>query len=187
MELRRRDLLRGALTGLGALAVIKVGGRVVFGPKVGAERLAHLSPRQEAIYVAAALVVVGAPGQAAYAAGGWDPAFDLDGVLGLMAPDQARLVGVGLHLFEEWTPGLTGFAERSEAERLAWLERWRLSDLGIQRSLWAVIHSLSSASFAGTSAGLAYLGHPGPCVASPGYPGRAPGQTAPVIWDEIVP
>lgn len=190
--LRRRDLLRALAGGAGLLALVKVGGRAVIGPALPARaldpaRLTTLSPRQEAIVTAAALAMVGTPGRAAYAAGDWDPALAFDAMLGEMPRDQRKLAGVSLHLLEEWGWGLSGFSSLAPDEAEARLAAWRTSDLALHRTVWALLHALCTAPFASSEAGLAALGHPGPCVASPGHPGRPPGQSALFEWDPLVP
>lgn len=190
--LRRRDLLRALAGGAGLLALAKVGGRALIGPKPLSKagdpsRLTHLSPRQEAIVTAVALAMMGSPGQAAYAADRWDPALAFDRTLGEMAEDQRGLAGLSLHLLEEWTWGLQGFSAQPQGEADAWLASWRTSDLALHRTVWALLHALITASFVGSEAGLSVLGHPGPCLAGASGPGRPPGQSAPYTWDEIVP
>lgn len=184
--LRRRDFLALSALGVGGLAALKVGGRWAIGvtsPARLVPALSHLSARQAAIVTAAALAMVGPRGEAAYAAGAWDPAGDTDALLGRLAADQRDQLGLALHLFEEWTWGLTGFTSWSRAEQRATLAAWRTSRLGLKKSVWGFLHAATCSSFSGTPAGWAAMAYPGPCVGT----GRPPGQTASFDWDEAVP
>lgn len=190
--LRRRDLLRGAVALVAGYAVLKAGVRVFGGPTTPAltrdpARLRVLTPALEAVVTAAALAFNGDPGEEAYAAGSWDPAADVDALLSALAPDQAGLLCVAIRLFEEWTPGLTGFSGLDRADQVAKLAAWRTGRLALQRSVWGFLHAASTSSFAGSDAGWALVGYPGPCVPGPRGPGRMPGQRARFTWDESVP
>lgn len=188
-RLRRRDFLLAGVAGLGGLAAIKVGGRLLWGaavPEVSypADRLVHLSRRQEAVLVAVALAMVGPSAEQAYLSGAWDPAAHVDKTFDKLAPDQRLAFGMGIHLLEEWTWGLTGFSGRTREQQVAFLASWRTSSLALHRTIWGVLHSATSSSFAAVEAGSrGLMGHPGPCVGT----GRAPGQTARFTWDEGVP
>ncbi|MCB9765708.1 MAG: hypothetical protein H6739_38395 [Alphaproteobacteria bacterium] len=186
-RLQRRQLLKGAVGLVAALGAVKVGARSLLGPPpASAPPLQHLSPRQAAIFTVVAADLVGPAGREALAAGRWQPAVDFDAMLDTLAPDQRQLAGIGLHLFEEWTPGLQGYSRRGDAERAAWLERWRTSDLAIQRSLWGLLHVAAGLSFGATRDAYSIMGYPGPCLPVAGFPGRAPGQSIPFAWDPDV-
>lgn len=184
--LRRRDFLTLSAVGVGVLAVAKVGGRWMLGAQAPARalpELVHLTPRQAATVTAAALVMVGPRGEAAYLAGDWDPARGTDDLLGRLAPGQRDQLGLALILFEEWTLGLKGFSSWTRETQLATLAAWRTSTLGLQRSVWGFLHASACSSFSGSEAGWAAMAYPGPCVGT----GRAPGQSATFDWDEVVP
>jgi hypothetical protein len=189
---RRRDLLLalGSLGGL--LAATKLGGRLLIGsappPRpTDPTRLRHLQPTHEAILTAIALAMTGPAAEAAYLQGRWDPAAAFDRTLDLLSPDQASQLLLALRLVEEWTWGLTGFSGLPREAQLDRLAAWQTSSLAVQRSIWGVMHALCCSSFSGTEAGWELMHYPGPCVAQPGSPGRAPGQSAPYAWDEAVP
>lgn len=190
MGLRRRDLLRGgALLAVG-LAGARAGIGALWGPRPSPQgldpaRLTHLSAAQEGIVVACAEVMLGRAGRAALAAG-WDVAAGVDRLLGGLAPDQRRLLGVGLHLLEEWSLSPRGFSARGLEEREAWLGAWAVGN-PTQRGIWGFLHAAICSAFASDEAGWAHMGYPGPCVAGAGGAGRPPGQSALYTWDEAVP
>ena len=108
----------------------------------------------------------------------------VDGMFGNLAPDQRQALGMGIHLLEEWTVGLTGFSRLSRDNQVAFLAGWRTSRLALHRTVWGALHAMTVSSFAAVEAGSKTLmGHPGPCVGT----GRPPGQTALFVWDEAVP
>lgn len=187
--LRRRDFLFAGVAGLGGLAAIKVGARVLWGnlpPELSrpTSRLSQLSARQEATVTAVALAMLGPQAKAAYLAGDWDPAGHMDGLLASFPPDQQKTVGAGIYLLEEWTFGVTGFSRLSRDKQVAFLAGWRTSSLAVHRTLWSVLHAGTVSSFSAISVGSkGVMGHPGPCVGT----GRPPGQTAQFVWDEVVP
>lgn len=185
-RLRRRDFLAASVLGVGALAAFKVGGRWAIGvaaPGRATPALPHLSARHAATVTAAALALVGPRGEAAYAAGRWDPATDVDGLLARLPADQRDQLVLALTLFEEWTLGLTGFSSWDRATQRATLAAWRTSRLGLQRSVWGFLHAACASSFSGCEAGWEAMAYPGPCVST----GRPPGQTVAFDWDEAVP
>lgn len=185
---RRRDFLR-----LGALALAAYGlgktGLALRGSSALADTpsLRFLSAKQAAIVAAAAAGIVGPAGAAALAQGAWNPAADVDDMLGRMAPDQRGMLGVALHLFENATWGLRGFTALSPERQIAHLAAWQTSGLALKRSIWGFLHAATATSFASTEAGWRVMGYPGPCVAAGGSQGRAPGQSALYAWDEKVP
>lgn len=190
--LRRRDLLKGAVALVAAYGALKAGVRLLRGPapaliERSPARLTVLSGALDAVVTAAAIAFNGLPGEAAYHDQGWDPAADVDALLGRVAPDQARLLCVAIRLLEEWTPGLTGFSGLSHEAQVEKLAAWRVSGLALQRSVWSFLHAACCSSFAGHAAGWALVDYPGPCVPGPSGPGRTPGQTAAYLWDEAVP
>lgn len=186
--LKRRDFLIGAVAGLGGLAAIKVGGRALLGAAppsrdLDNSRLKYLSPRQEATLTAAALAFIGPSGEAAYDAGEWDPALGFDGLLEGLAPDQRDQILLGVLLFEEWTPGLTGFSSWDRDTQRSVLAAWRTSTLGLKCGIWGFLHAGATTGFSQTEAGWRVMGFPGPQIST----GRPPGQTATFEWDEAVP
>lgn len=190
--LRRRDLLKGVVALVAGYGALKAGVRLLRGPAPAyierdPARLEVLSPALEAVVTAAALAFNGAPGDAAYHDQGWDPALDVDRLMRNLAPDQVTLLAVGMRLFEEWTPGLTGFSGMPLQAQVEKLAAWRTGPLALQRSVWGFLHAACCSSFAGHAAGWALVGYPGPCVPGPDGPGRMPGQSARFTWDEIVP
>lgn len=186
--LRRRDFLVGTVAAVSLAAVGRGAVRWVWGPALpeGADGLRHLGARQAGVAWAAAEAMLGPAGGAAMAAGTFVPHVELDGLLDRLAPDQRRLAGVGLILLDEWTWSSGGFSNLDLDARRAQLARWAVSDLGLQRSIWGLLHAAFCASFGG-HAGWALMDYPGPCVAGPLGPGRPPGQTAPFDYDEAVP
>ncbi len=188
-KLRRRDFLKAGVAGLAGLAALKVGARVLWGAAPGPaplplSRLHHLSARQEAIVTAVALAMVGPAAAPAYIAGDWDPAGHVDNVMSGLAPDQAQALGLGIHLLEEWTLGVTGFSRLSTENQVAFLAGWRTSSLALKRTVWGALHAATVSSFSAVDAGSkGLMGHPGPCLGT----GRPPGQTVQFEWDEAVP
>lgn len=188
--MKRRDLLKGGLALAGLLAVTKAGGRWLIGaetPQLPLPTLRFLSERQASIVVAAACAMVGPQAEADYAAGDWDPVTDFEGLLDGMAPDQRDLAATGLHLFEEWTFGLTGFSGQDRATQLDILAAWRISDNPLQLSVWGLIHAATTSSYGKARVAWDRLGYGGPCVPSGEHKGRPPGQLAAFEWDEVVP
>lgn len=184
--LRRRDFLAAAVLGVAGLAALKVGGRWLVGvpaPARALPALTHLDARRAATVTAAALALVGPRGQAAYEAGRWDPAADVDALLGRLHADTRDQLLLGLVLFEEWTWGLSGFSSWDRTTQVATLAAWRTSGLALQRGIWGFLHAACCSSFSGVEAGWEAMGYPGPCVGT----ARAPGQTAAFAWDEAVP
>lgn len=191
-SLRRRDLLKVGAVGLFGLAALRVAARAVAGtapPPISHDpaRLKLLSPRQEAVVTAAARVMAGPSAEAAYGAGVWDPAADIDALLGHLAPDQAKMLGFALLLLEESTWSARGFSGLERAEQEQVLLAWSSSGLALKRSVWGFLHSAAASSWSGSQAGWALLGYPGPCRPGPAGPGRQPGQLARFSWDEVVP
>lgn len=188
--MKRRDVLKGGLALAGLLALTKGAGRLLIGaadPVFPLPPLKHLSPRQAAIVQAAAIAFVGPNAESDLLAGAWDPVTDFESLIGAMAPDQRDLAATGLHLFEEWTLGLTGFSGRDREDQLAILEAWRTSDNPLQLSIWGLLHAATTSSYGQTQAAWDRIGYPGPCVPSAGHAGRPPGQRAAFTWDEVVP
>lgn len=184
--LRRRDLLAASVLGVAALAALKAGGRWVAGVRVPARplpALTHLSPRAASTVTAAALAMVGPRGEAAYEAGRWEPAADVDQLLGRLAADQRDQLLLALGLFEEWTLGWQGFSAWDRQTQRDTLAAWRTSSLGLQRSVWGFLHAATCSSFSGSEVGWEAMGYPGPCVGT----GRPPGQLVAFAWDEGVP
>ncbi|MCB9664934.1 MAG: hypothetical protein H6732_12535 [Alphaproteobacteria bacterium] len=184
--LRRRDFLTLGVAGVAGLAGLKAGGRWLLGvtpPALPLPSLVHLSARQAATVTAAALAMVGPHGEAAYAEGRWEPAADVDALLGRLAADQRDQLGLALILFEEWTPGLSGFSSWDREAQRARLAAWRTSRLGLHRGVWGFLHAACCSSFSGSEAGWETMAYPGPCVGT----ARPPGQTATFAWDEVVP
>jgi hypothetical protein len=189
--LRRRDFLFATLTAGGALAAVKVVGRLAVGSSAprhlgDPSRLTRLTPHHEAIVTAIALAMVGPAAETAYDAQRWDPAAAFDDNLGLLPADQVGQITLALTLVEEWTWGLTGFTGHSRDQQRIMLDTWKTSSLAVQRSIWGVMHALSCSSFGAIEAGWEVMQYPGPCVASSGS-GRSPGQTVSFTWDEVVP
>lgn len=139
--------------------------------------------RVDRVLLAAALAMVGPAGEAAHAAGRWDPVADASKLMAGLAPDQARLLKIGFRLMDGWPKGFTPFSKLPMDERRACLELWRESDNDLQRSIWGVLHSLSVSSFAAGEAGWELMGYPGPNVGTQ----RPLGQTQAFEWDEVVP
>ena len=190
--LRRRDLLKGTVALVAGYGALKAGVRLLRGPAPALierdpARLTVLSPALEAVVTAAALAFNGAVGEAAYHDQGWDPAADVDALMAHLAADQVRLLTIGIRLFEEWTPGLTGFSGLPTSAQVQKLAAWRTGDLALQRSVWGFLHAACCSSFAGHAAGWALVGYPGPCVPGAHGPGRMPGQSTTFTWDEVVP
>jgi hypothetical protein len=184
--LRRRDFLVGSVTAVATLAAVKAGGRWLVGvpaPSRPPGPLAHLDARRANTVVAAALAMVGPRGEAAYEAGRWDPAADVDRLLGGLAAEPRAQLLLALVLFEEWTLGISGFSSWDRARQRATLAAWRTSRLGLQRSVWGFLHAACCSSFSGIEAGWEAMGYPGPFVGTE----RAPGQTVAFTWDEAVP
>lgn len=184
--LRRRDFLAATVLGVAGLAALKVGGRWFVGvpaPSRPLPALTHLDAWRAGTVVAAALAMVGPRGEAAYEAGRWDPAADVDRLLGGLAADQRDQLLLALRLFEEWTVGLDGFSSWDRETQRSTLAAWRTSRLGLQRSVWSFLHAACGSSFSGIEAGWEAMDYPGPCVGT----GRAPGQSAAFDWDEAVP
>ncbi len=185
-DFSRRQLFALPVLAAGGLAAAKVGGRWLLGaegPSRPLPELTHLSPRQAAIVTAAALAMVGPAAEAAYEAGRWEPARDVDGLLGRLAADQRTTVGVGIHLLEEWTLGMRGFSSWDRATQRSTLTAWRTSGLALHRSVWGFLHAATCSSFSGSEAGWELAGYPGPLVGS----SRPPGQSATLEWGEGVP
>lgn len=188
--MKRRDLLKGGLALAGLLAVTKAGGRWLIGaqqPALPLPELRYLSPRQASIVVAAACAMVGPAATEDYASGAWDPVTDFEDLIGAMAADQRDLAATGLHLFEEWTFGLTGFSGQDLATQQDILAAWRTSDNPLQLSIWGLLHAATTSSYGKTAAYWERVGYPGPCVPSGPHRGRPPGQVAAFEWDEVVP
>lgn len=184
--LRRRDFLKLSVLGVAGLAVVKVGGRAIMGvtpPARALPSLAHLSPRQAATVTAVAIGIVGERAAAAYDAGEWEPAADLDALLGGFPPDKRAELLLAITLFEEWTVGLTGFSSWSKEAQQARLEDWRSSEMGLKQSVWGFLHAGSTSSFGFSAPGWRATDYPGPSVGT----GRPPGQSARFEWDEVVP
>ena len=164
-RLRRRDFLALSVLGMGGLIGVKVGGRYLVGvqaPVRALPALTHLSTRHAATITAAALAMVGPAAEAAYGAGVWDPAADVDNLMGRLAQDQRSQLAIGLTLFEEWTLGLSGFSAWSREAQRAHLARWRTSSLAVHRSIWGFLHAACCSSFSGTEAGWQVMDYPGP-------------------------
>jgi hypothetical protein len=187
-KFQRRDFLRGGVIILAAYAVGKTAtGVLARTPVVSRASLTNLSPKQAAIFEAAAVAIVGPQGLAALTAGLWDPAADFDALLGRMPAEQRGLVGIALHLFENARLGFRGFSRLAAAGQELHLEAWRTGDLALQRTTWGLLHAAACSSFSGGDAGWRAMGYPGPCMYSSAYPGRPPGQSALYTWDAKVP
>jgi hypothetical protein len=187
-RLRRRDFLALSVLGVGGLAVLKIGGRLVVGAadpalSIDAGTLQHLSQRQAAIVTAASHAMLGDASEAAYMAGRWSPASEIDALMGNLPQSQRAQIGLGLNLLEEWTWGLRGFSSWDRGTQRAFLDGWRTSSLAVHRSIWGFLHLACAAGFSGTEAGWEVMDYPGPCVGT----NRSPGQTAHFEWDEAVP
>lgn len=187
-KLDRRDFLKAGAISLAAYAAGKAAvGAFSRTPLVSRAKLAHLSPKQAAIIEAAAVAIVGPQGLIALTAGEWDPAADVDTMLGRMPEDQRGLLGIALHLFENARLGFRGFSRLRADQQEMHLEAWRTGGLALQRSTWGFLHAATASSFSGCEAGWRAMGYPGPCMPSQSSPGRPPGQSALFPWDEKVP
>lgn len=186
-KLRRRDFLKLGALALGAYGLGKTGFSLLARVPAPPRKLAHLSAKQAAIVTDAAAVIVGAAGRAALAQGAWNPAADVDAMLGRMAPDQRAMLGVALHLVENATWGLRGFTRLSLERQTAYLAGWQTSGVALKRGIWGFLHAATATSFASTEAGWRAMAYPGPCIAAAAFPGRPPGQSAFYDWDEKVP
>lgn len=185
-KLRRRDFLGFAVLGVASVTAIKLGGRALLGttpPTRPLPTLRYLSVRQAATVTAAGLAMVGPAAEQAYLAGDWEPAASVDALFGRLPDDQRQALGIALILFEEWTPGLSGFSSWDRDTQRQVLAKWRTSSLGIQRSVWGFLHGATASSFSGSPAGWKQMNYPGPVVRG----SRSPGQTAHFEWDESVP
>ena len=187
-KLRRRDFLRAGVITLAAYALGKVAtGALSRSPVLTRANLKFLSAKQAAIVEAAAVAIVGPQGLAAFTSGQWDPAADVDAMLGRLPADQAKLLGIALHLFENGRLGFRGFSRLSAEKQERHLRAWQTGSLALQRSTWGFLHAATCSSFSGSNAGWRAMGYPGPCLPNAGTPGRAPGQSALYAWDEKVP
>lgn len=188
--LRRRDLLKLGLGGIGLVAAVKVVGRVVVGveplTRTG-PALTHLTARQAATVLAAVGPMLGTTAESARLLNQWDPAAAVDRFFDLVPPDQRALLGTALALLEEWTLGLSGFSRQDAQGRADWLEAWRTSGLAVHRSTWGFLHAALSAAWAATPLAWEAVDYPGPCVPSGLHRGRRPGQSVPFDWDPAVP
>ena len=188
---RRRDFLKFSVLALGAYAAVKAGYGVVVHPAGdvmgNAVGLVHLTPRQAAVFQAAAPLLAGPRAEAALRAGHWDPVRDLDGMLERLAPDQRRMIGAGLLLLEHGRVGWQVFSRLGRDRRAAYLDRWRTSSPAVRRSTWGFMHAAACFSFAGGEVAWKLMGYPGPCLSVANYPGRPPGQSTRFDWDPAVP
>lgn len=181
----RRQFLSIPVFAAAGVAAVKLGGRWLFGTAPGTQplpALQYLSAHQAHIVTAAALAMVGPAAERAYVTGTWSPVADFEALLARLPQHQRTQIGVGLYILEEWTLGLSGFSSWTREEQREQLARWRTSTLSLHRSIWSFLHASCCSSFSGTDAGWSVMSYPGPCVKR-----RAPGQTAPVIWDDRVP
>jgi hypothetical protein len=189
-RLRRRDFLTGTAALAGGYALLK-GGFAALKGSAGTAPVAlgpaHLSARQTAIFTAVALAIVGPAGRREFDRGQWDPAGDFDDLLGRLAPDQRKLIGIGLILFENASLGLRGFTRMDEEGQAAHLATWRTGRLALQRSIWGVLHAGAAVAFSGRESGWSLMGYPGPCLPAGKHPGRPPGQSVAFEWDPDVP
>lgn len=190
--LRRRDVLAFGVLGVGALGLGRLAGRALVGvtaPSIPRDegRLTWIDARQEALVTAVALAMVGPHAEQDYDAGRWDPAADVDRLLGALAPDQRRMLGLTLYAFEEATWSLSGFSGLPRERQVAILASWRTSRLAAARTVWGFLHAATVTSYSGGPAGWARMGYPGPCLPSDTTPGRPPGQRVAFEWDEVVP
>ena len=189
---RRRDFLKWSVGAVAGYGLVKAGLAAAIGPQrqsrlLLATRLKVLSPKQESIVTAVALAITGPAAKSAYEKGAWDPAFEVDGLLSRLPQDQRTMLGVAMHLFENWNWGLTGFTRLSPEEQLAYLAAWRTSSIALKRTTYGFLHAATAAAFSSVDAGWSAMDYPGPCVPSGKYTGRAPGQSTYFEWDPRVP
>ena len=76
-----------------------------------------------------------------------DPAADVDAILGRLPADQAKLLGIALHLFENGRFGFRGFSRLTADQQERHLQAWRTGSLALQRSTWGFLHAATASSF----------------------------------------